>query len=224
VAQNRASKCISAGQRQVTRVGATGCKTVGSAYDGSNPSPATTSGNGPLAGIYRLGGPFCYVPPCVIAGRWGPGCCGVHGHMADGVGAARTVGVHRRLSTDGHGRAALAACSGLTCVAEPGMSPCARPSIRGHPGPGGLGKAGALTGTAVRERDSCRAGLLPDGAGSPPAARRDQGCHPGTGACSRARVGFSRPMPLRVPVRVKRPWKRDFYGVSGEAARGIAPP
>jgi hypothetical protein len=32
--------------------------------------------------------------------------------------AARTVGVHRRLSTDGHGRAGLAACSGLTCAAE----------------------------------------------------------------------------------------------------------
>ncbi len=28
--------------------------------------------------------------------------------------AARTVGVHRRLSTDGHGRAAPVACSGLT--------------------------------------------------------------------------------------------------------------
>jgi len=34
--------------------------------------------------------------------------------MADGVDAARTVGAHRRLSADGHGQAASAACPGLT--------------------------------------------------------------------------------------------------------------
>jgi hypothetical protein len=34
------------------------CKTVGSAYVGSNPTPATTCENGPLAGISRLCGPF----------------------------------------------------------------------------------------------------------------------------------------------------------------------
>src|ERR1700756_3474584 len=33
------------------------CKTVGSAYVGSNPTPATTSENGPLAAETRLGGP-----------------------------------------------------------------------------------------------------------------------------------------------------------------------
>src|SRR6201981_1176591 len=37
------------------------CKTVGSAYVGSNPTPATTCENGSLAGNSRLGGPF---PPC----------------------------------------------------------------------------------------------------------------------------------------------------------------
>ena len=37
------------------------CKTVGSAYVGSNPTPATTSGNGPLAAETRPGGPF---PSC----------------------------------------------------------------------------------------------------------------------------------------------------------------
>jgi len=35
-----------------------GCKTVGSAYVGSNPTPATTSENGPLAAETRPGGPF----------------------------------------------------------------------------------------------------------------------------------------------------------------------
>jgi NAD(P)H dehydrogenase (quinone) len=34
------------------------CKTVGLAYDGSNPSPATTCENGPLAGDSRASGPF----------------------------------------------------------------------------------------------------------------------------------------------------------------------
>jgi hypothetical protein len=34
------------------------CKTVGSAYVGSNPTPATTCENGPLAAETRPGGPF----------------------------------------------------------------------------------------------------------------------------------------------------------------------
>ena len=37
------------------------CKTVGSAYVGSNPTPATTCENGPLAAEMRPGGPF---PSC----------------------------------------------------------------------------------------------------------------------------------------------------------------
>jgi hypothetical protein len=72
------------------------CKTVGSAYVGSNPTPATTCENGPLAGNSRLGGPFFSVPPCVTLSRCRSSCCAVHGRMADGVRAARTVGAHRR--------------------------------------------------------------------------------------------------------------------------------
>ena len=114
------------------------CKTVGSAYDGSNPSPATTCGNGPLAANSRARRAVLLVPACVISYRRGPSCCGVHGRIADGVRCVWTVGVHRRLSTDGHGRAALAACSGLTYGAEPG--------VHRHPSRGGL-----------RDRDACRA-------------------------------------------------------------------
>ena len=46
------------------RRGVAVCKTVGSAYVGSNPTPATTSENGPLAMNSRLGGPFpsCHAP------------------------------------------------------------------------------------------------------------------------------------------------------------------
>jgi hypothetical protein len=38
------------------------CKTVGSAYVGSNPTPATTCENGPLARNSRLCGPFLLCP------------------------------------------------------------------------------------------------------------------------------------------------------------------
>jgi hypothetical protein len=72
------------------------CKTVGSAYVGSNPTPATTCENGPLAGNSRLGGPFFSAPPCVTLSRCRSSCCAVHGRIADGVRAARTVGAHRR--------------------------------------------------------------------------------------------------------------------------------
>jgi len=48
------------------------CKTVGSAYVGSNPTPATTCENGPLAAETRPGGPFpsCHdVYPCVLTSK-----------------------------------------------------------------------------------------------------------------------------------------------------------
>src|SRR6476469_1637043 len=53
------------------------CKTVGSAYVGSNPTPATTSENGPLAGNSRLCGPFllCPVVCCLVALRGGVSRC-----------------------------------------------------------------------------------------------------------------------------------------------------
>ena len=38
------------------------CKTVGSAYVGSNPTPATTCENGPFAANSRAGGPFLLCP------------------------------------------------------------------------------------------------------------------------------------------------------------------
>src|ERR1700692_2373483 len=47
------------------------CKTVGSAYVGSNPTPATTCENGPLAGNSRPCGPFllCLVV-CHLVALW----------------------------------------------------------------------------------------------------------------------------------------------------------
>ena len=47
------------------------CKTVGSAYVGSNPTPATTCGNGPLAANSRAGGPFLLCPGvCHLVALW----------------------------------------------------------------------------------------------------------------------------------------------------------
>src|SRR3984893_1415700 len=76
--------------------GAAVCKTVGSAYVGSNLTPATTCGNGPLAAETRPAGRFLLVTPCISAYHCAPICCGVHGRIADDVRAARTVGAHRR--------------------------------------------------------------------------------------------------------------------------------
>jgi hypothetical protein len=76
-------------------------KTVGSAYVGSNPTPATTCENGPLTAETRPGGRFLRVTPCIRVFHCGSMRCGVHGRIADGVWAVRTVGAHRRLF---HGR------------------------------------------------------------------------------------------------------------------------
>jgi hypothetical protein len=77
------------------------CKTVGSAYVGSNPTPATTCGNGPLAAETRPAGRFLLVTPCISVCHRESTRCGIHGRIADGVRGARTVGAHRRLF---HGR------------------------------------------------------------------------------------------------------------------------
>src|ERR1700750_3388846 len=86
------------------------CKTVGSAYVGSNPTPATTCGNGPLAAETRPGGRFLLVTPCIAACHRQSTRCGGHGHIAAGGRGARTVSAHRRLFHGRPRRAALAAC------------------------------------------------------------------------------------------------------------------
>src|SRR5258705_2656537 len=65
------------------------CKTVGSAYVGSNPTPATTCGNGPLAADTRPAGRFLLVTPCIVVRHRESMRCGVHGRIADGVHAIR---------------------------------------------------------------------------------------------------------------------------------------
>ena len=72
-------------------------KPSGYAFDGSNPSPATTCGSSPLAASTRLCGPFLFVPACVTLSRRGPVCCGAHGHIADGVPGGGSGVLNRRL-------------------------------------------------------------------------------------------------------------------------------
>ena len=88
------------------------CKTVGSAYVGSNPTPATTCVNGPLARNSRLCGPFllCPVVCHLVALRAAVSRC--PRTYSGRRRAAGTVGMHRRLF---HGRARTGravACSG----------------------------------------------------------------------------------------------------------------
>ena len=67
----------------------------------------------------------------------------------------RTVGCF----TDGHGRAAPAACSGLTCAAEPGVHPVCPPGGPRDSPDGGGREGGCTDGWAGSgEGDACRAG------------------------------------------------------------------
>jgi hypothetical protein len=102
---------------------------------------------------------------CVTLWRRSAWCCGVHGRMADGVRgmrrSVRTVGV----STDGHGRAALAAFPGLTCAPESGVHPRVSPVrviARDEGGRDGRCADGWAGGAGAR--DACRAR---SGRGSP---------------------------------------------------------
>jgi hypothetical protein len=77
------------------------CKTVGSAYVGSNPTPATTSEYAPLAANSRASRAFSLVPRCFILCRCSAPCKGSYGRIADGPGAEPAVRVTARSGTAG---------------------------------------------------------------------------------------------------------------------------
>ncbi len=74
------------------------CKTVGSAYVGSNPTPATTCENGPLAAETRPAGRFLLVTSCISACHCGSMYGSVHVHMVYGVRAKLAVRITARLA------------------------------------------------------------------------------------------------------------------------------
>ncbi len=120
-----ARPCWSAG---VTRAERSGCKTVGSAYVGSNPTPATPCENGPLAGNSRLCGPFFRCPVMCHRVALGGAVSRCPPTYSGRDPCPRTVGAHRRLflrtATDG---AVPAACSGSTCAVRSGLRVLRRP-------------------------------------------------------------------------------------------------
>src|SRR6266571_6727801 len=74
------------------------CKTVGSAYVGSNPTPATTCENGPLAAETRPAGRFLLVTSCISACHCGSMYGSVHVHMVYGVRAKLAVRITARFA------------------------------------------------------------------------------------------------------------------------------
>src|ERR1700757_5222580 len=95
------------------------CKTVGSAYVGSNPTPATTCKNAPLAANSRAGGAF-FCGPVVgqLVSLWTVmlRCPRTHSGRASGplgrsVCTVATVGVHRRRF---HGRPRTGRAGGVS--------------------------------------------------------------------------------------------------------------
>ena len=120
------------------------CKTVGSAYVGSNPTPATTCGNGPLAAETRPWGRFLLVMPCISVCHCASRCRGVHGRIADVVRAGCAVGDtvgFPRTATDGPGKRGLVPAQ-VRCRCH------APPDGRHRPGRAG---AAAVEGRAVRQ-------------------------------------------------------------------------
>src|SRR3984885_210019 len=78
------------------------CKTVGSAYVGSNPTPATTPAttckNGPLAAETRPGGPFLLVTACIRVRHCGSMRGSVRVHMVYSVRVKLAVRITARFA------------------------------------------------------------------------------------------------------------------------------
>ena len=93
--QRRRRECHSAAFAQVRGYvmgrGVAVCKTVGSAYVGSNPTPATTCENGRWLRKRGPAGRFLLVPPCVIVSRCRASRGNRYGHIADSVRAEGAV-------------------------------------------------------------------------------------------------------------------------------------
>ena len=178
------------------------CKTVGSAYVGSNPTPATTCGNGPLAAETRPRGCFrsCHVAYqsvslCVEVSR----CPRTYSGRRPGRLRGRG---HRRLSTDGHGRPRQKGpcpCPGAVPV------PCAarRPASPGTGGRGG-GRKDERCGRPWLLLPGARAGSSCTGEGARPGRLSLNVIHPG-------RPGG--PDPSRTPNR------REAAAVASDPAR-----
>ena len=100
-----------------------------------------------MAAETRPAGRFVLVASCIRVCHVGSVCCGVHGRIADGVRAARTVGAHRRLF-HGRPRTGSAGCRGRRRpVCQEGCGGFAFRSFAGV-APGGSKDFGKFAGLA----------------------------------------------------------------------------
>jgi hypothetical protein len=74
------------------------CKTVGSAYVGSNPTPATTCEKARLLRKRGPAGRFLLVTPCVSMSHRGSPRSSGYGHIADSVRAKLAVRITARFT------------------------------------------------------------------------------------------------------------------------------
>jgi hypothetical protein len=133
-------KRVCAGQGCVARFRRAVCKTVGSAYVGSNPTPATTCENGPLARNSRLCGPFllCPVVCHLVALRAAVSRCPRTHSGRDSCPI--TVGAHRRLF---HGRPRTGRAGGMFRLDVPPVSRACIPRVPvRRPGDSAVRRAG----------------------------------------------------------------------------------
>jgi hypothetical protein len=156
------------------------CKTVGSAYVGSNPTPATTCENGPLARNSRLCGPFLLCPvvchlvalraavsrcPRTYGGRvWCPVTVGAHRRLFHGrPRTGRAGGMYRlyarrsagsRYPGDRDDGVPAPGTPGLVSVrrTRPSLAPSSRQTEPGCPVGGSAGTCTPSVGTGPRPR------------------------------------------------------------------------
>jgi hypothetical protein len=176
------------------------CKTVGSAYVGSNPTPATLCENGPLAANSRAGGPFllCLVVCHLVSLRAAVSRCPrTHGGRASV--AIRTVGAHRRRL---HGRPRTGHASSvfwLDVRLEPGLwdfdDRVDGVALIGHRLPVPIGNAGL--DDSRRTQPSCRR-PAPHGATSPVTGAA--GTRTASGGTDPRAVTLALTSPARIPA------------------------
>ena len=184
------------------------CKTVGSAYVGSNPTPATTCGNAPLAANSRVSGAFllrpvvCHLVTLQTVALRGPRTHSGRASVLQGrsVCTVTTVGVH--------------SCGGR--CAPSAFPRTATDGRADHVLDGGERRSRASIPTgrpAVREPSRDKGGR--DGAGDRPGAGDPRQALPATGSPG---VGRRLPGPRRYPGRQRARRRRRM------AAGGQCPP
>ncbi len=199
--ENRAASTF----MQVTAVSPGVCKTVGLAYVGSNPTPATTCGNGPWPGVFRACGLlFPARSRCVHRNPAVSGCARTYSGQRPGPAGGAGSGLAVPMpAAAGPRRVSGAGCGRSLMVAVPG-----RAGVRGAAG----GRAGSFRTARASGK-------------SPWAARTLAGAHrrrPGQVRCRPAAAGREVPAPP-APIAAGRrtaDWPAADRGCASRAGMG----